>query len=98
MAVLQVELVHGGGELGAVAGLFEEHGGDVVVGDEVAAGDADEEGALVLGGVGALGPYALEDFEEREGVVGGAEAGFHAPAGLLNAGGVLLDFWGGTGG
>ena len=80
VAVLEVELVHSGGELVAVAGLFEEGGLHVVVGDEVAEGDADEEGLLVLGGVGGVFPAALEGFEEGEGVLTGAGSGLPWPS------------------
>ena len=59
-------------------------------GDEVAEGDADEEGLAVTRGRGGLLPAALQDFEERERVLAGAEAGFHAPAGLGDAAVVLL--------
>ena len=64
VAVLEVELVHGGGELAAVAGLFEERGLHVGFGDEIAEGDADEEGLAMLGAGGRLLPTALQGFEE----------------------------------
>ena len=94
VAVLEVELVHGGGELVAIAGLFEERGLHVGFGDEVAQGDADEEGLAVFGAGGGLLPAALQGFEERERVLAGAEAGLHAPAGLGDAAEVLLYFFG----
>ena len=94
VAVLQVELVHGGRELIAIARLFEERGLDVGLGDEIAQRDADEEGLLVFGVGGGLLPAALQRFEERERVLARAEAGLHAPAGLCDAAQVLLDFFG----
>ena len=45
VAVFEVELVHGVGELGAVGGVGEELFLVLVFGDEVAEGDADEERA-----------------------------------------------------
>ena len=63
VAVLEVELVHGGGELIAVAGLFEERGLDVGFGDEVSQRDADEEGLLVIGAGGGMLPAALQGLE-----------------------------------
>ena len=92
VAVFQIELVHGGGELIAIAGLFEERGLDLGFGDEIAQSDADEEGLLMLGGGGRLPPAALQGFEERERVLAGTKAGFHAPAGLSDAAEVLLYF------
>ncbi len=92
VAEFEVELVHGGAELGAVAGFFEEGLGDFGVGEEVAEGDAHEKGFLVLGAVGALRPRGAEDFEKGEGVLGRAEAGLHAPGSLGDAGGVLFHF------
>ena len=61
-------------------------------GDEVAEGDADEEGAVELGASRTLGPEGAEDFEQGEGILAVAEAGFHTPAGVLDAGGVAFDF------
>lgn len=54
MAVFEVELVHGGRELGAVGGVGEEFFLVLVFGDEVAEGDADEEGAVEFGALRAL--------------------------------------------
>jgi hypothetical protein len=56
VAVLQIELVHGGGEVGAIAGVGKEFGLVLIFWDEVAEGDADEEGPAELGALGALGP------------------------------------------
>ena len=61
-------------------------------GDEVAESDADEEGAVELGALRALGPEGAEDFEEGEGVLAVAEAGFEAPAGVFDPGCVAFDF------
>ena len=88
----KVELVHGGGEVGAVAGVGEEFGLVFVFGDEVAKSDADEEGPLELGALRTLGPERAQDFEEGEGVLAVAEARLHAPAGVFDAGVVLLRF------
>ena len=63
----------------------------LVFGDEVAEGDADEEGAVEFGALRALGPEGAEDFEEGEGVLAVAEAGLHTPSGVLDAGVVALD-------
>jgi len=93
VAVLEIELVHGGGELIAVAGLFEERCLHFGFGDEIAQGDADEERLLVVRAGGGLLPAALQGFEEREGVLAGAEAGFHSPSGLRDAAEVLLYFF-----
>ena len=60
------------------------------LGDEVAQGDADEEGLLELRALRALGPQRAQDFEQGEGVLAVAEARLHAPAGVLDAGVVLL--------
>ena len=81
----------------AVVGVGEERGLELVFGDEVAHGDADEEGALEFGALGALAPEAAEDFEEGEGVLAVAEAGFHAPAGVSDAGEVAFHFAFGAG-
>ena len=56
VAVFEVELVHGGGELGAVGGVGEEFGLMLVFGDEVAHGDANEEWAVEIGALRALRP------------------------------------------
>ena len=86
----EVELVHGGGEIGAVAGVVEELGLVLVFRDQVAHGDADEEWLLEFGALGTLGPQRAQDFEQGERVLAVAEARFHAPAGVLDAGVMLL--------
>ena len=68
----------------------EERGLQVGLGDEIVHGDADVEGAGELGAFGAAGPGGAEGFEQAEGVLAGGEAGFHAPAGVGEAGEVLI--------
>ena len=88
VAVLQVQLVHGGGEVGAVVGVGEESLLQLVVGDEIVQGDSEEEWFLLLGTFRALSPNALQGFQESEGVVAGLESGFHAPGSVFDAAGV----------
>ncbi len=61
VAVLEIELVHGGGEVGAVVGVGEELGLVLVFGDEIAEGDADEEGLGEVGALWALRPDAAQE-------------------------------------
>ena len=73
-----------------MAGVGEERGLQVGLGDQIVHGDADVKGAGELGAFGAAGPGGAEDFEQAEGVLAGSETGFHAPAGVGQAGEVLL--------
>ena len=92
VAVFQIELVHRGGEIGTVAGVGEKLGLVLVFGDETAKGDTDEEGSVEFGTLRALSPERTKNFEEGESVLAVAEAGFHPPAGVFDAGGVPFDF------
>ncbi len=62
VAVLEVELVHGGGEVGAVVGVGEELGLVLVFGDEVAKGDSRRRTAFDIRGPGGAGPRASAGF------------------------------------
>ena len=93
VSILQVELIHGGGEVGAVVGVREEPLLQLVVGDEVVQGDGKEERFLLLGTFRTLSPYALQGFQESEGVIAGLESGFHPPGSVFDPAGVTTRFF-----
>ena len=89
MAVLEVQLVHGGGEACTIAFIGEELRLMLAHWNEISQGNSNEERSLELGALRSLAPKRAQDFEQSKGVLAVAKARLHTPAGVFDAGEML---------